>query len=537
MTDVHHGSPASPDASSAPASRDDAKPLVLVVDDTEGNRYAVTRILKGAGMRVLEAATGQDALRLATERPDLIVLDVHLPDMSGFEVSQQLRADPATAHIPVMHVSASVTGTAERARGLDIGADAYLTHPVEPAMLVATARALLRARAAEQQARQAAGEWSTTFDAIRDAIFLIGGDGRIVRCNRAAALLAGSTCEHTTGLRLGEALTSDGTRAASRQVLERIAAGEGVKGDELAIGGRWFAVSSHPVPGGHRLGARVVAVFTDVTSSHEHRRERELLLEGAEIARADAERASSVKSEFLANMSHELRTPLNALLGYVDLLSLGIAGPVTAQQQEYFGRLRASANHLLGLVNDVLDLGKLEAGQLSVSRDHGFTAPIVDDAIALIHPQAEARGVTLRHEKPQADGEAFVGDEHRVRQVLVNLLGNAVKFTERGGTVTVEADRVDGMDAAPGPGPWIRLCVTDTGIGIAPERLDDIFQPFVQGEIGRTRLQGGTGLGLTISRRLARLMGGELSVESAPGKGSVFTLWLPTPRGHRAPGN
>ena len=524
MTDVQ--TPATPHPAYL-TPRDDA-PTVLVVDDTEGNRYAVTRILRGAGMRVIEAANGRDALRLAADRPDLVVLDVHLPDMSGFEVSAQLRTDPATAHIPVMHVSASVTGTAERARGLDIGADAYLTHPVEPAMLIATARALLRARAAEQQARQVAGEWGTTFDAIRDAIFLVAGDGRIVRCNRAAALLVGSTCEATVGKRFVEALVGDQPRTAARPVLERVVSGDGVSGDEVAIGGRWLSVSSHPVPGAHRTGARVVCVLTDVTSGHEYRRERELLLEGAEIARAEAERASNVKSEFLANMSHEFRTPLNALLGYVDLLALGIAGPVTDQQREYFGRLRASANHLLGLVNDVLDLGKLEAGQLSVAREQAFTAPIVDDAIALILPQAEARGVGLRHENQDGEGEAFLGDEHRVRQVLVNLLGNAVKFTERGGTVTVRADRKEeGSRGAPGAGAWTRVRVIDTGIGIAAEQLDDIFQPFVQAEIGRTRLQGGTGLGLTISRRLARLMGGELTVESVPGEGSVFTLWLP----------
>ena len=518
--------PPTPHPAYGAALRDDA-PVVLVVDDTEGNRYAVTRILRGAGMRVVEADNGRDALRLAHDRPDLVVLDVHLPDMSGFEVSAQLRTDPATAHIPVMHVSASVTGTAERARGLEIGADAYLTHPVEPAMLVATARARLRARAAEQRARQVAGEWSTTFDAIRDAIFLVGDDGRIVRCNRAAALLAGGSGEATAGVRLADVLATEPARGPARQLLERIASGELAPGEEIAIGGRWYAAASHPVPRAHDGGARVVCVLSDVTGGHEHRRERELLLEGAELARAAAERASNVKSEFLANMSHEFRTPLNALLGYVDLLALGIAGPVSDQQREYYERLRASANHLLGLVNDVLDLGKLEAGQLSVARERVLTGPVVDDAIALILPQAEARGVELRHERAAEGGEPFVGDEHRVRQVLVNLLGNAVKFTERGGSVTVTADRAEGGRGAPGRGRWTRLRVTDTGIGIAPEQFDEIFQPFVQVEVGRTRLQGGTGLGLTISRRLARLMGGDLTVESVPGEGSVFTLWLP----------
>jgi signal transduction histidine kinase len=247
-------------------------------------------------------------------------------------------------------------------------------------------------------------------------------------------------------------------------------------------------------------------------------------------ARLEAEAASRAKSEFLAIMSHELRTPLNAVLGYSELMELGISGPVTEKMREQIGRIRMSATHLLGLVNDILDLAKVEAGRLQVSSGPCSAEGTVAAAIALIQPQAAARGLDLTVLPCPEPTPVYRGDDERVRQILVNLLSNAVKFTPPGGKITVEI----AWSKSPGPDTrlkasrsFVSFGVTDTGAGIPAEKLLSIFDPFVQAESGHARSREGSGLGLTISRRLARLMGGDLTVKSEVGKGSTFTLWLP----------
>jgi signal transduction histidine kinase len=267
----------------------------------------------------------------------------------------------------------------------------------------------------------------------------------------------------------------------------------------------------------------------------------ELARTSAELAarRAEAAAAGRARSEFLATMSHELRTPLNAVLGYAQLLDMGVLGPATQEQQLHLSRLQTSARHLLRLVDDVLDIAKVDADRMQVRRDVLVTGAAVSAAVALVQPEATARGVRLVDAGADRPGFPYLGDEHRVRQILVNLLSNAVKFTPPGGSITVDCGWSDD-DAASGDGDgdergpeldhgraFIR--VRDTGAGVAAEMQARIFEPFVQGESGLTRGQGGTGLGLAISRRLAHLMGGDITLESEPGEGSTFTLWLPRP--------
>ncbi|GAC1410725.1 MAG: hypothetical protein NVSMB53_05250 [Gemmatimonadaceae bacterium] len=247
-------------------------------------------------------------------------------------------------------------------------------------------------------------------------------------------------------------------------------------------------------------------------------------------ARLEAEAASRAKSEFLAIMSHELRTPLNAILGYAELMELGISGPLTEKMREQIGRIRVSAVHLLGLVNDILDLAKVEAGRLQVSSGPASAEGTIASAIALIQPQAAARGLELAILPPPQPPAIYRGDDERVRQILVNLLSNAVKFTAPGGTITLEIARSRSPDPETrlqASRSYVRFQVTDTGEGIPESKQLAIFDPFVQAETGRSRTREGSGLGLTISRRLARLMGGDLTVKSEVGNGSTFTLWLP----------
>lgn len=251
-------------------------------------------------------------------------------------------------------------------------------------------------------------------------------------------------------------------------------------------------------------------------------------------ARAMAEAASQAKSAFLATMSHEIRTPINAIMGYTELLELGLSGPLTDKQRHQLSRIQVSSRHLLKLVNEVLDLAKVESGRLAVVREVGDAASSVNDAVTLLQPQAAAREILLVNRCTEGGLVRYAADRHRVEQILVNLMANAVRFTEPGGRVTVsceltlpEAAAEAGGQLAVGPDCLCAIHVEDTGIGIHPGHLAAVFEPFVQVESGHTRTREGTGLGLAISRRLARLMDGDLTAESQPGRGSCFTLWLP----------
>ncbi|HEV8217421.1 MAG TPA: PAS domain-containing sensor histidine kinase [Gemmatimonadaceae bacterium] len=353
----------------------------------------------------------------------------------------------------------------------------------------------------------------TIVERMVDGIVVATLEGGIRFANPAAEQLFGRSSHELVGTQIGFPAV-----AGERAEIEVVRAGGAPVSAELRV----VDIDWEGEP------ARLV-MLRDIT--HRKRAEEHAAqLEHERIARAEAEAASHAKSDFLAMMSHELRTPLNAVIGYSELLDLDIAGPLNDDQRRHISRIRECGRHLLSLVNEVLDLAKIEAGRLTLQSGVGRLGTIADAAVSLVQASADARGISLVTRSPSTAAYFFEGDEDRTRQILINLLNNALKFTPVGGTVSIECG--DAETAPPEArvtidGTWVFVRVTDTGIGIPNDQIPHIFEPFTQVARGHTRPRDGSGLGLTISRRLARMMHGDLTVRSEPGKGSVFTLWLP----------
>jgi PAS domain S-box-containing protein len=278
-----------------------------------------------------------------------------------------------------------------------------------------------------------------------------------------------------------------------------------------------FNVGYHPLRDADGEVYAVASVAIEVTEQVRARRELEMAREAAEEARREAEQANRAKADFLATMSHELRTPLNAIGGYAELLELGIQGPVTPEQLQSLGRIRTSQRHLLGLINQVLNYTRVEAGAVRYEIEAVEVAQVLATCEALTAPQMHARALSFTT-PPQASPLAARADREKLQQIILNLLSNAIKFTEAGGTISISAEARGGE---------VVISVHDTGMGIPADQLEHIFEPFVQVDAKLTRSSEGVGLGLAISRDLARGMGGDLVAESAERVGSTFTLRLP----------
>lgn len=370
-------------------------------------------------------------------------------------------------------------------------------------------------------------------DNVRDyAVFLMDANGIIRYWGEGARLMKWWTKAQVEGAHLRilypDGGSEDGTAEAHLQTAANIGeyVGEGhrVRSDGSTFWGG-IVLTALRDDDGSLIG--FTKVTRDLTAQHAAEaaalRAASIAAEGQRVR----EEASRLRDQFVASVSHEIRTPLNALLGYLQMLER--ESESRDRQRTYIARIRTSATHLLEVVNDVLDVSRLEAGRFPITFEIARVGHAIEAALADVEPQAESKGVKIVTAISGSAAEVqYWGDESRVRQIVTNVLVNAVKFTPAGGHITVSAGA--GATASPessvGPsGPWAYIRVEDTGDGIAPDRLEAIFEPFTQ---GRARdADHGTGLGLSISRRLARLMGGDLSVQSDVGVGSTFILWLP----------
>jgi signal transduction histidine kinase len=400
---------------------------ILLVDDRSENLLALEAILEPLGQVLIRATSGPDALRKVLETElAVILLDVQMPGMNGFEVAEIIKSRERSRTIPIIFLSAISKEDAYVFKGYSMGAVDYVFKPFNPDVL--------RSKVA-------------VFVDLYLKQCEIQRQGDLLRESQKREL----ELEHRTSLLEAEA---------------RSAAKLSQMNDEL------------------------------------HRRQVAL------------EQAMGARNRFYASMSHELRTPINAVIGYSTLMLDNIYGPLNTKQKEGLQRTLKAARHLLELVNDVLDLSKIEAGKIELSLQPVMFPSIIEDLFVTVRPLADEYGSTLSLEM---EGESFniVSDPRRVRQILLNLLSNAIKFGE-GKPIRVMCKRDDNNG--------VEIGVVDQGVGIAKEDIARIFEEFVQ--VSESK-QPGTGLGLPISRRLAQLLDGSLTVHSTPGEGSAFRLTLP----------
>lgn len=468
------------------------RPRVLIVDDREQSRYILCRALEAAGFECAQASTGFGALEVARTLPDLIILDVHLPDISGYEVCQRIKRDPRTSLVSVLQISASFTSSEDRARALDGGADGYLTHPVDRVVLVATVRSLLRLRNAEMVARKSAEQWQSTFDGLAEGLALVDSKKRLVRWNNAFSEICGSKIELNVG--------DDATRVC------RLLAGTDLvfhpNGDkrqsaEFVIDRKTVEFSVSRVQGG-ATSDELILRLTDIT-------DRKL----AEYAMRTAEKLAATGK--LANtIAHEINNPLEALTNLVYL-----AGRTENAEavKDLLARADAELARIARITRQSLSFHR--DTQIPVSVDIG---ELVDDVVGLFERTAGMRGVRLRCDRrPVPTLQVFPG---QLGQIFGNLVRNASEAATRGTDVVVRvrANRRNGVEG-------VRVCIHDCGPGIPLDVQRKMFDPFFT-----TKALKGSGLGLWVSKALVVKHGGTIRFRSSerPGRsGTTFEVFLP----------
>jgi PAS domain S-box-containing protein len=491
---------------------------ILIVDDNPAKRVALKAVLAPLGYPVVEAESGADALRrVLADDFAVILLDVRMPIMDGFETAAMIRLRAESELTPIIFVTAQSADEVMVNR-YSSGAVDFITAPVDPdelrAKVSVLANLFLVARANAEKSRElqaTADQLRFLTEAAPIGIFQTDTHGCYTYVNARWSEITGVSSPDAVGAKWHVMLDDDQRTAA----LDEFHAGY-VAGLEFSV-----RVRLRPRSGATRIAmlttrsvlddegqpAGWVGTVADVTA--------EAQAEAALVeARDHATETSRLKSDFLANMSHEIRTPMSGVIGWTELL---LDTELDPDQRVFAQTLSRAGAALLNVINAILDFSKIESGQLDVEDLDFELQAVIDDVVELLGPSAEAKDLVLTAVIEESTPAVVRGDVGRVRQVLTNLAGNAIKFTQSGEiAIRVSADTDDSADTV------VRFEVRDTGVGIAADKLALIFEPFTQADTSTTRKYGGTGLGLAISSRLTGLMGGTVGVTSEEGSGSTF---------------
>jgi PAS domain S-box-containing protein len=538
---------------------------ILLVDDRPENLLALEAILEPLNQTLIRAHSGDEALRkLLLHDFAVILLDVQMPGINGFETARLIKARERTRYIPIIFLTAISKDEEYVFEGYSVGAVDYLAKPFQPDILrskvnvfvdlylkqkqLTSQQVLLQASEMRElelkhmlELTESEARFSEIVGSAMDAIIVFDADWKISLFNAAAERMFGLPADKAINHNLQQLIPE----SIRQEVLDRICHISATVGDGtsthlpesehmLSFSGQRTNGEQFPVEAtASCLDIRGKRTYTLIARDISERKaaEEALKQQAESLARAmtelkalndeladrqaELERAMAARSRFYASMSHELRTPINAVLGYSTLLLENIYGPLNEKQAEGITRTHKAAKHLLELVNDVLDLSKIEAGKIDLRLQPVYFPALIEDLFVTVRPLADQYGseLTLDHE---GEPVKVISDPRRLRQILLNLLSNAIKFG-KGKPIRVAS--------RPRPDGGIVLEVSDEGEGIAPADQEKIFDEFVQ--LGKTQLTEGTGLGLPISRRLAGMLQGDLEVSSELGKGSTFRLILP----------
>ncbi|MBN1672544.1 MAG: response regulator [Kiritimatiellae bacterium] len=479
---------------------------VLIADDDDAIRLLLKTCLRTWGYEVVEVANGREAWQAlqADDTPRLIILDWGMPEIDGIELCQKLRQQPDMPYIYVV-ILTGMGHEADVVHALNSGADDYVRKPFNPDEL--KSRVAVGARIVQyeemladkgEQLRLKINELAASKASFRnivqksvDAIMVID-EARVVRFVNPAA-------ESVFGCKASEILGKPTVFPVGPDISTEIGLAGGGTGEMRVVETRWEGQPAY------------LAVVRDVTA-------RKRMAEELRRAKEDAEAATEAKSQFLANTSHELRTPLNSIIGFANVLLKNKRGNLQEKDVDFLQRIRNSGKHLLGLINQILDLSRIEAGHLDLQIRPFALDELIAEVMNEFEGQLSGKTVELVQDVP-AGLPTILADPERMKEVLVNLIGNALKFTPKGRVcVSVQTDAASGRP--------LRVAVADTGIGIPRDRLEKIFEAFQQADTSTSRQYGGSGLGLTIARSLLGCMDCGLQVESEEGRGSTFTIVL-----------